>query len=145
MELEPARAPRGPSNLSRTAARQAGEAAEQLVAERLAEAGWTILGRRVRAGRAELDLVAVDPGPPVQLVVVEVRWRGRRDFGLPEETLDWRKLGHLRRGLGRLLEDGRVANGPLLPDASPRIDLVVVEPPAERGGHVRVRHHRGVG
>ncbi len=145
MEPDRATARRDPSHLARSAARRAGEAAEQLAAERLAGAGWTILGRRVRAGRAELDLVAVDPGPPAALVVVEVRWRGRRDFGLPEETLDWRKRGHLRRGLGRLLEDGRVPGGPVLPDAPPRIDLVVVEPPAAPGGPERVRHHRGVG
>ena len=129
----------------RTRAHEAGKAAEQLAAERLVAAGWTILGRRIRAGRAELDPVAIDHGPPRALVIVEVRWRSRRDFGLPEETLDWRKLRHLRRGLGRLLADGRLANGSLVPDAAPRIDLVVVEPPSTPGGGPRVRHHRGLG
>lgn len=129
----------------RTNARRAGEAAEQLAAERLVASGWTILGRRIRAGRAELDLVAVDPGPPRALVVVEVRWRARRDFGLPEETLDWRKLDHLRRGLARLLADGRLPNGRVLPHAAPRIDLIVVEPPAAPGRSARVRHYHGVG
>ena len=28
------------------------------------------------------------PGPPARLVVVEVRWRRSREFGLPEETFD---------------------------------------------------------
>jgi Holliday junction resolvase-like predicted endonuclease len=124
-----------------------GEAAERFVAGRLAATGWTILGRRVRAGRAELDLVAVDPGPPACLVVVEVRSRSRRDFGLPEETLDWRKRGHLRAGLGRLMAAGTLPGGGRLPDLPPRIDLVVVEPPRTAGrgaGILRVRHHRGV-
>ena len=66
----------------RTDAQRAGEAAEGLVARRLEAAGWTILGRNVHVGRRELDLVAVDPGPPPTLVIVEVRWRRRRDFGL---------------------------------------------------------------
>jgi putative endonuclease len=126
----------------RTAAQRAGDAAETLVAERLGGAGWTILGRNLRLGRNEIDLVAVDPGPPATLVIVEVRWRGRRDFGLPEETLDWRKRVRLRAAVGRLLEVGALPDGRSLPDAPVRVDLVVVEPPRIVGGEVRVRHHR---
>ncbi len=129
----------------RTRAQQAGDAAELDVAARLTDRGWRILGRRVRAGRSELDLVAVDPGPPRALVVVEVRWRRRRDFGLPEETVDRRKLVHLRAGIGRLLETGRLPDGAILPDLPIRLDLVVVEPPSSPGGPARVRHHRGIG
>ena len=55
----------------RTEAQRAGDAAESLVAARLERAGWTILGRNVHVGRHELDIVAVDPGPPAALVVVE--------------------------------------------------------------------------
>ena len=46
----------------RTLAQRAGDVAEDDVAARLAAQGWWLLGRRVRAGRSELDLVAVDPG-----------------------------------------------------------------------------------
>jgi putative endonuclease len=126
----------------RTAAQRAGDAAETLVAERLGGAGWTVLGRNLRLGRNEIDLVAVDPGPPATLVIVEVRWRGRRDFGLPEETLDWRKRARLRAAVGRLLETGALPDGRPLPDAPVRVDLVVVEPPRSVGGELRVRHHR---
>jgi len=129
----------------RTLAQRAGDAAEDDVAARLAARHWLLLGRRVRAGRSELDLVAVDPGPPRTLVIVEVRWRRRRDFGLPEETVDHRKRAHLRAGIGRLLEAGRLADGTALPDLPIRLDLVVVEPPLQPGGPARVRHHRGIG
>src|SRR5260370_24888541 len=95
-------------------AERAGDAAESVVAARLVEAGWTVLARNVHVGRHELDLVAIDPGPPLCLVVVEVRWRGRRDFGLAEETFDHRKRGHLRAAVGRLLEDG-LPDGRTLP------------------------------
>ena len=98
-----------------TPAQLIGDSGETLAAERLAEAGWTILGRNVRFGRDELDLVATDPGPPAALVVVEVRRRGRRDFGLAEETLDHRKRVALRRGgenlgtvLGARLKDAAI-------------------------------------
>ena len=115
------------------------------MAARLAARGWRLLGRRVHAGRSELDLVAVDPGPPRALVIVEVRWRGRRDFGLPEETVDHRKLAHLRAGASRLLEAGRLPDGTVLPDLPIRRDLVVVEPPMSPSGPPRIRHHRGIG
>lgn len=129
----------------RTLAQRAGDAAEDDVARRLVVRGWWLLGRRVRAGRSELDVVAVDPGPPRAIVIVEVRWRRRRDFGLPEETVDHRKLAHLRAGVGRLLESGRLPDGTVLPDLPIRLDLVVVEPPLLPGDPARVRHHRGIG
>ena len=136
------------ANLSpppRTPAQRAGDAAEDTVAVGLTALGWRLLGRRVHAGRSELDLVAVDPGRPRTLVIVEVRWRRRRDFGLPEETVDHRKLAHLRAGVGRLLEAGRLPDGTVLPDLPVRLDLVVVEPSAPSGGPARIRHHRGIG
>src|SRR6188474_3342383 len=95
----------------RTEQQRAGDAAEDLVARRLETAGWQILARRLRVGRDELDIVALDPGPPEWLVVVEVRWRRDRGFGLPEETVDHRKRARLRRALGLLVERG-LPDGP---------------------------------
>ena len=73
-----------PGEHGRTPAQRAGDAAETVVSEYLVGAGWTVLARNVHVGRHELDLVAVDPGPPASLVVIEVRWRRRREYGLPE-------------------------------------------------------------
>jgi Holliday junction resolvase-like predicted endonuclease len=125
----------------RTAAQRAGDAAEARVAAHLVALGWRVLGTHVRVGRAELDLVATDPGPPAALVVVEVRWRSRRDFGLPEETVDGRKRARLHRAGFALRESGRLPDGPLPNGAavsrmSLRFDLVVVEPGD------RIRHYR---
>ena len=126
----------------RTAAQQAGDAAETLVADRLTGAGWTIIARNVHVGRHEIDLVAVDPGPPPALVVLEVRRRGRRDYGLAEETLDHRKRAALRRAIGALLEARALPDGAALPPLPLRVDLVAVD----RGpdGATAVRHHRGI-
>jgi putative endonuclease len=121
----------------RTALQDRGDAAESLVADGLAAAGWQILARNVRIGRGELDIVAIDPGPPRHLVIVEVRWRRSRDFGIAEESLDYRKRAHLRAALGRLLADG-LPGGVALPSLPIRVDLVVVEPGD------RIRHHRHV-
>jgi putative endonuclease len=122
----------------RTSAQAAGDAAEALVASRLVAAGWRLLGRNVRVGRAELDIVAVDPAGPA-LVVVEVRWRSRRDFGLPEETVDRGKHARLRAAALELVGRGALPAGAALPRYPLRFDLVVVEP----GG--RLRHHRHLG
>ena len=120
----------------RTDAQQSGDAAERQVADRLAAAGWSILGRNVHVGRYELDLIAVDPGPPRMLVVVEVRWRRGRAFGLPEETVDGRKRTRVRAGAYGLLDRGVLPDGVAVPHLPLRFDLVVVEPGS------RMRHHR---
>ena len=126
---------------TRTAAQLAGDTAESLVVVRLLAAGWTVLARNVHVGRHELDLVAVDPGPPASLVIVEVRWRASRGFGLPEETVDYRKRTHLRMASYGLLDRGALPDGVPLPRLPVRFDLVVVEP-GLRGAEPIVRHHR---
>jgi putative endonuclease len=128
---------------SRTHAQSLGDRAEALVASRLAAAGWMILGRNVHIGRHEIDLVAVDPGPPRALVVVEVRWRSDRSFGLPEETVDHAKRARVRAAAYGLLDLGALPDGVGLPRLPLRFDLVVVEPArADDDRPFRVRHHR---
>ena len=127
---------------TRTAAQQAGDSAESLVLVRLLAAGWTSLARNVHVGRHELDLVAVDPGPPAALVVVEVRWRAARGFGLPEETVDHRKRTRVRAAAYGLLDLGTLPDGSRIPRLPLRFDLVVVEPGTGGAGKPRVRHHR---
>jgi putative endonuclease len=119
-----------------TAAQRLGDAAEERVATYLLGAGWTVLARNVRMGRHELDLVGLDPGPPGTLVVVEVRWRATREFGLPEETVDHRKRTRVRAGAYGLLDRGTLPDGLPLPRLPLRFDLVVVEPDG------RMRHYR---
>lgn len=129
----------GPAdNPTRTAAQQAGDAAEDLVAVTLVDHGWTVLARNVHVGRRELDLVAIDPGPPAALVIVEVRWRSRRDFGLAEETLDHRKRARVHAAAFALCERGALPDGRMVPRLPLRFDLVAVEP----GDPPLVRHHR---
>ena len=126
----------------RTPQQLAGDEAEQAVADRLVAAGWLILGRHVRVGRGELDLIGLDPGPPPVLVVVEVRWRRSRAFGLPEDTFGGRKRDHLRRAVARLIAGGTLPDGSRLPALPVRVDLVAVEPPLRAGDPPRFRHHR---
>jgi putative endonuclease len=118
-----------------------GRVAEAAAAQWLEGSGWRILGRNVRIGRNEVDLVALDPGPPGRLVAVEVRWRRRTDHGRPEETIDGRKVGRLRTAIVGLLAAGVLPDGTLLPSLPPAIDVITVEP---GGMHPRIGHLRDI-
>ncbi len=109
---------------------------------RLEACGWRIVARNVRLGRDEVDLLAVDPGPPASLVVVEVRCRRRRDFGVAEETLDRRKRAALRRVAGELAGRRSLPDGTPLPMLPLRVDLIAIDAGAD--GRSSVRHHRGI-
>ncbi|HEY1168327.1 MAG TPA: YraN family protein [Candidatus Limnocylindrales bacterium] len=110
------------------------------MASLLAGRGWTVLARNVHVGRSELDIVAVDPGPPSRLVVVEVRWRRSQGFGRPEESFDGRKRAQMRVGVARLLERGGLPGGSSLPSLPVAVDLAIVEPGPE--GRARVLLYR---
>jgi putative endonuclease len=129
--------------MARTAMQDTGDAAERAVADRLRADGWTILGRNLRVGRAEIDILGVDPGPPACLVIVEVRERRRRDFGLPEETVDYRKRARLWAAGCALLDARRTRVGVPVPALPLRLDLVAIDSTAD--GDRRFRHHRWLG
>jgi putative endonuclease len=124
----------------RTKRQRRGAQAEDLAAIYLARLGWQVLARNVRVGRDEIDLLAVDPGLPPQLVAVEVRSATTSAFGAPEERIDRAKVAHLYRGLSAA---GSALSGfPravwLLPR---RVDLVLVD---RRQGRTEFRHFRGL-
>ena len=131
-----------PTPRGRTPAQLLGDAGEAIVEQHLIASGWQVLGRNLHFGRSEIDILAIDPRPPPALVLVEVRWRAERSFGLPEESVDWRKRTRLRAALGRLLEAGCLPDGTALPMLPVRIDLVAVEPWPDGRAGARLRHHR---
>lgn len=79
------------------ARRRTGAIAEDLVAQRLAAAGWEIVERNARTRYGELDIVARDGGT---LVFIEVKGaRTNTQFG-PERpilSIDFRKQRRVRR------------------------------------------------
>lgn len=118
-----------------------------IAARRLDSSGWTVLAANVVVGRDEVDLVAVDPGPPAALVFVEVRSNTSGRFGAPEESVVGRKLRRTYRAAFALIRGGSLPDGVALPRLPWRVDVIVVEhgPSLGRdvGGPV-VRHLRGV-
>jgi putative endonuclease len=75
-----------------------------LVAERLTREGFTLLGRNVRVGRLELDLIA---RRQQLLVFCEVRARTHDRFVAPAATMDFRKVGRVRQAAARWLQQHR--------------------------------------
>jgi putative endonuclease len=134
-----------PAPTPRTARGRTGLEAEAVARQHLEASGWTILAANVVVGRGELDLVALDPGAPGTLVIVEVRGARSGRFGAPEESVGPRKLARLRAPVAALSRSGwSVAHGPL---RAIRIDLVAVEldPRTAHGGRrPRIRHIRGL-
>ena len=101
---------------------------EARAARYLATQGYRIVGRNVRVGRVELDLVATRGR---LVVIVEVKTRRSRAAGAPEEAVDFRKRERLVRGASAWLAEhpGRVSRV--------RFDVVACEWDAARGWSLR--------
>lgn len=125
-----------------TPAQRIGDGGERLAALYLEAHGWRILARNVRIGRVEVDLLAVDPSEPACLVLVEVRRRSRRDFGLAEETVDRRKRSALWRAAGDLEARRSLPGGRRVPLLPVRVDLIAIDRAPD--GRPSLRHHRGI-
>ncbi|MCX7618391.1 YraN family protein [Tepidiforma sp.] len=116
-----------------TERRRLGDFGERVAAHRLEAAGMAILGRNLRIGGGEIDLLARDGGT---LVFVEVRTR-RGAPGLAAESVDAAKVAKLLAAARAYCErEG------LDPEAT-RLDVVAVD--LDAAGRARaVRHFRGI-
>lgn len=131
----------------RTARRRSGDRAEVLAAGHLRAQGWLVLATNAVVGRDEIDLVAVDPGPPECIIFVEVRSNASGRFGAPEESVAGRKLKRTYRAAFALMRAGSLPGGLAMPRLPWRVDVVVVEhrPSLARGvGGPVLRHLRAV-
>ena len=100
---------------------QFGRAADEVAARHLQSRGWRVLGRNVRVGRGELDIIA-RRGPV--LAFVEVKARRSDVCGSPEDAVSPRK----RRQVARLAELWLAARPWALERvADVRFDIVAVD------------------
>ncbi|MEZ5626650.1 MAG: YraN family protein [Rhodocyclaceae bacterium] len=96
-----------------------GAAAEQLAEAHLAAAGLHTLARNFRCRGGEIDLVCRDGAT---LVFVEVRLRGRSDFGGAAESITPRKQARIILAARHWLSQaGRLADAPC------RFDVVLLD------------------
>jgi putative endonuclease len=109
-----------------------GRRAEEAAASFLEAGGFVILGRNVRVGRLEIDLVVRD-GPVV--AIVEVRTRGDGAWVRAFDSVDWRKRARVRSA-GTALWRSRFKADPTLERM--RFDLVGVT--FDEDGRARCEH-----
>lgn len=107
----------------RPARRVLGEHVEQAALEYLSEAGLRLLDRNAHARGGEIDLVMGD-GDGV--VFVEVRYRGRNDYGGGAASVD---AGKRRRVVHAAM--AWLQRHPALQDAPCRFDVVDASGPAD--------------
>ena len=71
-----------------------GRRGEDLAAQFLSDAGYTVIDRNWRCTRGEIDLVARDGN---DMVFIEVKTRSSTAFGHPFEAITTQKLARLKR------------------------------------------------
>ena len=74
--------------------RTIGERGEAAAIRFLEKKGYRILDKNYRCKSGEIDIVARDKD---SIAFVEVKTRTSIEFGLPEESLSWRKKVHLTK------------------------------------------------
>ena len=94
-----------------------GAMGERLAARYVERLGWRIVGRNVRVGRGELDIVAADGD---ELVIIEVRTRKIGKLSPSETTVGPKKIETTLRSARNYVE--RI----LCYDGNWRIDIVAV-------------------
>jgi putative endonuclease len=98
--------------------RAAGAVAEQVAAEYLQRAGFSILEQNFTIKGGEIDLVCDDAGT---LVFVEVRARSRHDYGTPEETISATKRRRIILAARHYLVQRNIE------DRACRFDVIAIE------------------
>lgn len=94
--------------------RDLGRLGEELAARHLRTLGWEILGRNVREGRKEIDIIARRDDV---LAFVEVKTRRTLEFGDPIASISPRKRREIREVALRWLERHRPGAATLRFDA----------------------------
>jgi putative endonuclease len=103
-----------------------GEDGERFAVSYLERLGWRIIDRNVRAGKGELDIIAMDGN---ELVIVEVRSRRIGKLSPSETTVGPRKIG-------RLLKSARIYVQRSAYSGNWRIDIAAVT--VDASGNPRV-------
>jgi putative endonuclease len=111
-----------------------GALGEQAAADYLRRSGYRIIGRGVRSGRGELDIVALDGQT---IVIVEVKTQRAALGQHPAERVDARKQQLLCRTAAQFLK----RNGWL--DHSIRFDVIAIIWPAGASSPNSLQHFRG--
>jgi putative endonuclease len=125
--------------MAQTPRQRLGRWGETVAALFLEQRGYHIVARNVRTGHDEIDLIARQQQGGI-LVFVEVKTRGNTRFGLPEEAVDVRKVGHVFRAAEVYLQEH-----PEMIESDWRIDIIAVQgKPGEKVEDVIIEHFENI-
>ena len=96
-----------------------GNAGEQTACDFLTAKGWKIIGRNVRMGRNEIDIIA---GKRKTIAFIEVKRRSSINYGQPAEAVNAEKQRRIIQAAALYIE----SNG--LENADIRFDIIEVLP-----------------
>ena len=96
-----------------------GNAGEQAACDYLAAKGWKVIGRNVRMGRNEIDIIAEKKKT---IAFIEVKRRSSTAYGQPAEAVNFEKQRRIIQAAALYAE----ANG--LDNAKLRFDVIEVLP-----------------
>ena len=105
-----------------------GTRGEALAVDFLKKKGYRILTRNYRYGHGEIDIIAEREN---ELIFIEVKARWSDEFGDPEEAINLRKRGLLRRTAEGYLQENDIT------DQCCRFDVVAIK---YEGGRPVIRH-----
>ncbi|HEY4458294.1 MAG TPA: YraN family protein, partial [Pseudonocardiaceae bacterium] len=129
---EPAPPPsQNPAPKEPNPAHELGRRGEDLVAQFVKAAGFTVLCRNWRCREGELDILATDGD---MLVVCEVKTRTTDEFGTPADAMNAKKIRRIKEATNRWLREYRIPYVPV------RYDLAEVRWP--RTGDPQLQYRR---
>ncbi len=82
-----------------------GKIGEEIAVKFLSQKGFKILKRNYRYGHGEIDIIAMDGD---DLVFVEVKTRASDKFGLPEDSVTFKKRKQLRKIAEAFLQTNKI-------------------------------------
>jgi putative endonuclease len=110
-----------------------GKWGEEMALKYLMKKGHMLVARNYRIPGGELDLITMNNGI---LVFVEVKLRQNKDFGPPEEALNYRKRQKILRTIFTYLEKENVSIQPR--PVTWQLDLIAIEhKPGARKGTIK--------
>lgn len=107
-----------------------GSCGEDIAENFLRKRGYRIISRGYRAGRGEIDIIAMDGRI---LVFIEVKTRKSAKYGLPEEHVSYKKKSQIRKTAARFLLSKN------FPHSSCRFDIIGIL--CEEGKKPALSHH----
>ena len=107
-----------------------GQKGEELAKNYLIKKGYKILDQNFYTRYGEIDLIALKDNA---LIFFEIKTRTSRAFGYPEEAVDFRKQGHLKKAVEIYLLKKGIFNKDL------QIDVLSIEL-GENSKQTEIRH-----